>query len=182
MAPKSILKKTSSSARPTPGGRTATGKRVRPGQNLRKAAAGIKESEAKQANGKGKGRFDKPKPSGKYEKYTGPGEYTGPTGGNAGPLGGKGAKGKPDTKGKSDGKGKKKVTMAVRKEVQGGDDEDVDMSDDGNDFGGSGSDGQDGSDGAGTDEEIERAKGSGSKSHQSGNSQSFSPFAQTIHD
>jgi hypothetical protein len=170
--PKSILK-SSKSSKPIPGTRTASGKRVRPGQNLRKAAAAEKESESSKAQGKGKGRFDKKLAAGgKYEKYLGPGEYTGPTGGNAGPLGKPGsAAGGPDrgVKGKGgakdNGKGKKKVTISVRKEKD--EEEDVEMSgDDG--FGdeeegsGSGSEGEDG----GTDEEL----GTGKSKGKSGNS------------
>jgi len=186
MPPKSILKKTS---KPIPGTRTASGKRVRPGQNLRKAAAAEKESE------KAKGKHDKKKliKGGKYEKYLGPGEYNGPTGGNAGPLGvpgsasasakdaagkgkgkgkGKDVGGKKNGPGAGAGAGKKTVTLAVRK--SGNDDDgdedgdgDVDMS--GDDFGDD--DGSEGSGGEGTDEELGKK---GSKS--SGNSK-FDFFA-----
>jgi hypothetical protein len=181
--PKSILK-SSKSAKPIPGTRTASGKRVRPGQNLRKAAAAEKESESSKAQGKGKGRFDKKLAAGgKYEKYLGPGEYTGPTGGNAGPLGKPGGAVK-DVKGKGgakdNGKGKKKVTISVRKEKNEDEEEDVDMSgDDG--FGdeeegsGSGSEGEDG----GTDEEL----GTGKSKGKSGNSTSslHSTFSYLLH-
>ena len=180
MPPKSILKKTS---KPIPGTRTASGKRVRPGQNLRKAAAAEKESE------KAKGKHDKKKliKGGKYEKYLGPGEYNGPTGGNAGPLGVPGSasakdandKGKGKGKGKGKdvggrkngpgaGAGKKTVTLAVRKNDDDGDEDgDVDMS--GDDLGDD--DGSEGSEGEGTDEELGKK---GSKS--SGNSK-FDFFA-----
>ena len=180
MPPKSILKKTS---KPIPGTRTASGKRVRPGQNLRKAAAAEKESEKTKGagGGKGKGRFDKKLvKGGKYEKYLGPGEYTGPTGGNAGPLGapgdakdkgkGKGAS-KADAKGK--GKGKKTVTLAVKK-TQDDEDGDVEMSDgDGNDFGDEDGSGSEGSE-AGTDEEL------GKKSSKS-NGNSESPLSSLLY-
>jgi hypothetical protein len=168
MPPKSILKKTT---KPIPGTRTASGKRVRPGQNLRKAAAAEKESEKNKSagGGKGKGRFDKKLvKGGKYEKYLGPGEYTGPTGGNAGPLGTPGAaKAEPKGKGKdAKGKGKKTVTLAVKK-PQEDEDGDVEMSD-GDDFGDEDGSGSEGSE-AGTDEEL------GKKSSKSnGNSMSFS--------
>ena len=170
MPPKSILKKTT---KPIPGTRTASGKRVRPGQNLRKAAAAEKESEKTKSagGGKGKGRFDKKLvKGGKYEKYLGPGEYTGPTGGNAGPLGAPGAaKGSAKTDVKGKGKGKKTVTLAVRKDKD--EDGDVEMSDgDGNDFGDEDGSGSEGSE-AGTDEEL------GKKSLKSnGNSESYLPF------
>jgi hypothetical protein len=179
MPPKSILKKTS---KPVPGTRTASGKRVRPGQNLRKAAAAEKESEKNKSTGggKGKGRFDKKLvKGGKYEKYLGPGEYTGPTGGNAGPLGAPGdAKGKgsgaskTDAKGK--GKGKKTVTLAVKK-TQEDEYGDVEMSDgDGNDFGDEDGSGSEGSE-AGTDEEL------GKKSSKS-NGNSESPLPSLVHN
>jgi len=178
MPPKSILKKTS---KPIPGTRTASGKRVRPGQNLRKAAAAEKESEKTKSagGGKGKGRFDKKLvKGGKYEKYLGPGEYTGPTGGNAGPLGTPGDskdKGKgnaKDVKGK--GKGKKTVTLAVKK-TQDDEDGDVEMSDgDGNDFGDEDGSGSEGSE-AGTDEEL------GKKSSKS-NGNSESPPSSLLYD
>jgi hypothetical protein len=174
MPPKSILKKTS---KPIPGTRTASGKRVRPGQNLRKAAAAEKESEKNKSagGGKGKGRFDKKLvKGGKYEKYLGPGEYTGPTGGNAGPLGTPGAvKADPKGKGKdAKGKGKKTVTLAVRKDKD--EDGDVEMSDgEGNDFGDEDGSGSDGSE-AGTDEEL------GKKSSKS-NGNSMSPLSPLLH-
>jgi hypothetical protein len=177
MPPKSILKKTS---KPIPGTRTASGKRVRPGQNLRKAAAAEKESEKTKGagGGKGKGRFDKKLvKGGKYEKYLGPGEYTGPTGGNAGPLGAPGAA-KVDPKGKGNGKdvkgkGKKTVTLAVKKTQEDGDG-DVEMSDgDGNDFGDEDGSGSEGSE-AGTDEEL------GKKSSKS-NGNSESPLSYLYH-
>jgi hypothetical protein len=171
MPPKSILKKTS---KPIPGTRTASGKRVRPGQNLRKAAAAEKESEKSKGSGqgKGKGRFDKKLAAGgKYEKYLGPGEYTGPTGGNAGPLGtpgaAKDAKGGKDG-GKGKGKGKKTVTMAVRKD-KSNEDEDG--------FGDEDGSGSEGSGGEGTDEEL----GKGKSSKSNGNSMStFLPFLTSI--
>jgi len=182
MPPKSILKKTS---KPIPGTRTASGKRVRPGQNLRKAAAAEKESEKTKGagGGKGKGRFDKKLvKGGKYEKYLGPGEYTGPTGGNAGPLGtpgdakastkgkGKGSSAaKTDAKGK--GKGKKTVTLAVKK-TQEDEDGDVEMSD-GDDFGDEDGSGSEGSE-AGTDEEL------GKKSSKS-NGNSTSPLLSLLY-
>jgi hypothetical protein len=178
MPPKSILKKTS---KPIPGTRTASGKRVRPGQNLRKAAAAEKESEKTKGagGGKGKGRFDKKLvKGGKYEKYLGPGEYTGPTGGNAGPLGAPGAA-KADSKGKGNGKdvkgkGKKTVTLAVKK-TQEDEDGDVEMSDgDGNDFGDEDGSGSEGSE-AGTDEEL------GKKSSKS-NGNSESPLPSLVHN
>jgi hypothetical protein len=177
MPPKSILKKTS---KPIPGTRTASGKRVRPGQNLRKAAAAEKESEKTKGagGGKGKGRFDKKLvKGGKYEKYQGPGEYTGPTGGNAGPLGAPGTA-KADLKGKGNGKdvkgkGKKTVTLAVKK-TQEDEDGDVEMSDgDGNDFGDEDGSGSEGSE-AGTDEEL------GKKSSKS-NGNSESPLSPLLY-
>jgi len=173
MPPKSILKKTS---KPIPGTRTASGKRVRPGQNLRKAAAAEKESEKTKSagGGKGKGRFDKKLvKGGKYEKYLGPGEYTGPTGGNAGPLGAPGAaKGASKTDVKGKGKGKKTVTLAVRKDKD--EDGDVEMSDgDGNDFGDEDGSGSEGSE-AGTDEEL------GKKSSKS-NGNSESPLSSLLY-
>lgn len=170
MPPKSILKK---KAAP---GRTATGKRARPGQNLRKAAKAEAESAKSKSKYKrpgvpGPGKDDTFR-SGKPAPEFGIGGGA-RAGGGEGGRDGKSSKhsvklavGKGRTEGSkpktapASSKGKKRAQVAR----EGSDDDDGEDEDDDNDFG------ESGDDGAGTDEEIERLQDT--KSSSAGTSES----------
>lgn len=166
MPPKSILKKK------TAPGRTSTGKRARPGQNIRKAA----QAEAESLKAKSKGK----KVGGRVIPDGGRGETASAARDAKGRAGQGGSKfsasasmskfkgGKPDPRSRLGGKGevdngKGKKRVRVDHDMS---DEDEGVDEDDNDFGDEGEDDE----GPATDEEIEKLQNP--KSASSGNSMS----------